>query len=495
MNTRRTFIASAAAATSVGLFSGSATAAPDDYEVVEASGQTIHIEQGDTYENKLIDLTTGGDILLYVTGGDSVIRNIGFKGLYRGGGFMIGIVADSGEVLVDNVYLGDGATKVGDDFVHGPGAVFYHRKANCDVTFKRMNVQGYTNNGFYCSNTPYGGNVHFKNCFGKNNGVSTFRCGDAGDVIENCVAYNDNTDYGDAYYTDWVESNGRPVWVWNGGEVEIKDSHFAAGPYPYAMVAGANGEPGRASVTGGAIEGEIQEASGSTVTTSNVGDNPDLSPPEGVPMSPEAAAAGGSGDSSPDEPSSPDSDPWTEQYGVKHLYEVENTSDSPVEYYLQIEEGTFTRLDYNGAVIDEASTWTEGDKAAGRVAPGETHAWGFNHLLVDVTIEPAENANARVNGKESSLSWYPQEGADGDAWKDIDELLSNGEDGEGSDENDGGGDNGDGDNSDGDGGQDEPPKDPPADEPPAEEDWWTDVPDDGAWLEDFLNSLRERITR
>ncbi len=43
---------------------------------------------------------------------------------------MISINAPSGDVLIENVYLGDGSTKEGESFVHGPGAVFYHRNAS-----------------------------------------------------------------------------------------------------------------------------------------------------------------------------------------------------------------------------------------------------------------------------------------------------------------------------------------------------------------------------
>lgn len=283
-------IAGATVAITGGAAVGTASADKrDDYEVIEATGQTITIGEGETFENTLIDNTDGGSLTLLVEGGDSTIRNVGFEGLYRGTNFQLSITAPSGDVLIENLYLGDGATKEGESFVHGPGAVFYHNDAACDVTFRYCNVQGYPNNGFYCSNTASGGSVTFENCYGKNNGVATYRCGGANDVISNSVAYNDDTDYGPGY-GGYTETDGRPVWVWSPDPVTIEDSNFAAGDYPYALV----------SHQGGTIEFDSGAVSGGTegpVQTGDVGSEPDLSVPDGVPTTAEEAANGTATDS------------------------------------------------------------------------------------------------------------------------------------------------------------------------------------------------------
>nr|WP_164471644.1 hypothetical protein [Halosimplex salinum] len=221
-----------------------------------------------------------------------MVRNVGFEGLYRGDQFVISIEAGRGDVRFENVYMGDGATGDGASGGHGAGAVFLHHDNEADVTFRNCNVQGFPNNGFHCSNTASGpGSVHFDSCFGKNNGVATFRCAGGDDLIEHCVAYTDTTDYGHDG-GDYVETNGRPVWVWNGGPVTIRDSHFADGPYPNAIVAGANDAPGRIRFESGGYRGTIQEASGSTVDVGpDVSNDPDLSVPDGVPTSAEAAAS------------------------------------------------------------------------------------------------------------------------------------------------------------------------------------------------------------
>ncbi|WP_238717519.1 twin-arginine translocation signal domain-containing protein [Natronorubrum halophilum] len=405
---RRSYLKFAGGVAAASGFASTASAAGEDYDVITARGQTIRIGQGETFENKLIDLTNGNSVLLYVTGTNSTIRNIGFEGLHRGDGFMISIDAGYGDILVENVYLGDGSTKEGESFVHGPGAVFMHRNNSADVTFRHCNVQGWPNNGFYCSNTAHGGSVRFEHCFGKNNGVTTFRCASADDAIVGCVAYNDDTDYGRGY-GGYSETNGRPVWVWNGGTVTIRDSHFADGPYPSAIVAGANGSPGRATFESGGIRGNIRRTSGSTVTVgSAVSSDPDLSIPDGVPTSPEAAASGGSGGSSTARGDHED---------LRHTYEfVAEGEDEPTDYYFEIEDGPIEPSTYNGAAIEDDYMWTsdDGTRAAGRLVDGR-HAWEFDTLLVDVTVEGP--AGAIVDDVQSNLDRYPLPGATGDEWK------------------------------------------------------------------------------
>ncbi|QLG48570.1 hypothetical protein [Natrinema halophilum] len=398
---RRSYMKLAGATTAAATLAGTASAGTD-YDVIEARGQTVRIGSGETFENKLIDLTTGESFLLYVEGSNSVIRNVGFKGLYRGDSFMIAINAGPGDVLVENVYLGDGATKEGSSFVHGPGGVFMHKGSEADLTFRNCNVQGYPNNGFYCSNTPYGGSVRFESCFGKNNGVTTFRCGSEDDEIVNCVAYNDNTDYGRGY-GGYGETNGRPVWVWNGGTVTIRDSHFADGPYPYSMVAGANGSPGSVEFQSGGISGQIRRANGSTVSVaSDVSSEPDLSIPEGVPTSPEAAAAGSettdlSGGSDSDQ--SDDENPQ-----LPNVLLVDGSPSDATRYEFSV-DGEIEHSNYEGASIDDEDT-IDGTDVSGSVADWKD-AFRFDGELTDLTVDGP--GSVLVNGEAVDPADYGQQ--------------------------------------------------------------------------------------
>lgn len=396
---RRSYLKLAGATTAAATLTGTASAATDDYEVIKARGQTVRIGRGETFENKLIDFTTGGSFLIYVEGANSVIRNIGFKGLYRGASFIISIKAGQGDILFENIYLGDGATKEGEDFVHGPGAVFMHRGSKADLTFRHCNVQGFPNNGFYCSNTPYGGSVRFESCFGKNNGVTTFRCGSEDDEIVNCVAYNDNTDYGRGY-GGYTETNGRPVWVWNGGTVTIRDSHFADGPYPYALVAGANGSPGSVDFQSGGYRGTIQRASGSTVSIgSDVSRNPDLSIPDGVPTSPEEAASG-SGSTGSSSSSSTDTN---NEPDLPNLLLVEGSPSDATRYEFTV-SGEVEHSNAEGASIDNGDH-IDGSSVQGTVADWKD-AFRYSGELEELTVDGP--GSVLVNGEEIDPADYGQ---------------------------------------------------------------------------------------
>ncbi|AXR81273.1 hypothetical protein [Natrarchaeobaculum sulfurireducens] len=390
---RRTVVKLAGVTTAGAALAG-ATTATNDYEEITASGQTIRIGQGETYENKLFDLTNGNSVLLLVEGGNSTIRNIGFKGLHRGDAFMISITAPSGDVLIENVYLGDGSTKEGESFVHGPGAVFMHRNANCDVTFRYCNVQGWPNNGFYCSNTADGGSARFENCYGKNNGVSTFRVAGGNDRIEHCVAYNDNTDYGPGW-GGYVEDSGRPLWVWPGGTVSIEDSHFAAGSYPYAAVMRGSGS---AQMSGGAIDGNVQ---GNGLQRSSVSSSADLSIPEGVPTSPEEAASGGS-DSGSDGDETPEDD--EDDSDLEHLLLFDGDDADVTRYEFEV-SGELEPSTHNGATIDD-ETRIDGGIAHGVVADWKD-AFRFSGDLEQLTVDGP--ATVSLDGEEIDPGEYGED--------------------------------------------------------------------------------------
>ncbi|RQH00527.1 hypothetical protein EA472_10995 [Natrarchaeobius oligotrophus] len=360
--------------TAAATLSSVTSAGGDDYEEITARGQVIRIGRGETYENKLFDLTNGNSVLLLVEGGNSVIRNVGFRGLHRGDGFMISISAASGDVLIENVYLGDGSTKEGESFVHGPGAVFYHRNASCDVTFRYCNVQGWPNNGFYCSNTASGGSVRFEHCYGKNNGVSTYRVAGGRDAIVDCVAYNDDTDYGPGW-GGYVEDAGRPVWVWPGNTVRIDDSNVASGSYPYAMVLRGNAT---ARMTGGAIRGTVQ---GGGLNRSNVSSDPDLSVPEGVPTSPEEAAAGSKGTTADtDAPTDAEDDDGP----LEHLILFDGDPAGVTRYEFEV-SGSVEKSTDEGASIDDEDV-IDGEFVHGVVADWKD-AFRFSGDLEQLTVD------------------------------------------------------------------------------------------------------------
>ncbi|MDG5760913.1 hypothetical protein QA600_16395 [Natronococcus sp. A-GB1] len=372
---RRSYLKLAGTTTAAAAFAGVASA-DDDYDVIEASGQTIQIGEGETFENTLIDVSNGNGILLNVTGADATIRNVGFSGLYQGGDFAMTINVPAGDVLVENLYLGDGANKSGESFVHGPGAIFLHRDSNADVTFRHCNVQGWPNNGFYCSNTANGGSVRFESCYGKNNGVATFRCASTDDVIVDSVAYNDDTDYSteNGSWGGYTEQHGRPVWAWSPGPVTIEDSEFAAGPYAAALL---THEGGTIDFRSGSYSGDTQ----GQVQTGEVTNDPDLSVPDGVPTSAEEAAAGASQGSR----SRPSTDgPDEEESDLPNRIRFDGDASGATRYEF-IVDGEVVPTTDEGATIDD-DLEIENGTVHGSVADW-VDAFRFDGDLESVTVD------------------------------------------------------------------------------------------------------------
>ncbi|MDQ2052044.1 hypothetical protein RBH26_16325 [Natronolimnohabitans sp. A-GB9] len=381
---RRSYMKLAGATAAATAFTMGASADSDDYEVIEARGQVINIGN-ETFENKLVDVSNGNDIT-FVVDGAATIRNIGVHGLYQGDGFIFSITAPRGTVEFENIYIGDGANKSGSSFTHGPGGIFYHASASANVVFRECNVQGFPNNGWYCSNSASGGSITWERCFGKNNGVSTFRAANRNDTLRECVAYNDDTDYSteNGSWGGYTEDSGRPLWVWQPGGITVEDCHFAAGNYNSAVI---THQGASVRLDGGAVAGGTQ----GSVDTSSAGTDPDLSLPEGVPESAEAAAAGGSGSASS---GSSDEDDEEDADELPHLLRFDgDTSD--VSRYEFVVDGDVEPADYEGAIDD--STEIDGSQVHGVVADWRD-VFRFDGDLEELTVDGP--ATVLVDGEE-----------------------------------------------------------------------------------------------
>lgn len=286
----RSLAAVATAATAIG-GAGTAAAAQDDYEVIEAQGQTITLEEGETWENKLIDMTTGQDIIVTAHSSDWTVRNVGFKGENTSGsGTATFGISDTGggTSTVENVYLGDGAsTGNTNPNGHGQTAFWVAPDHNGHIDFENVNIQKFSDNAIYGSapGNKGGGTIHIDSSFAANCYVSHFRLGTEGSKVTNSSVYVDSSE-------GYV---GRGIWGWAPGTIEVEDCQIEMNGQNTAIVAGANGNPTEVTVaeTDYDEQAGISEEAGSTVQLGDsVGTNPEAFIPEGVPTSPEEAAAG-----------------------------------------------------------------------------------------------------------------------------------------------------------------------------------------------------------
>ncbi|MFA9416658.1 hypothetical protein [Natrinema sp. HArc-T2] len=293
--TRRNYVRSlAAVATATTAIGGAGSAAAkDDYEVIKAQGQTITIDAGQTWENKLIDMTTGQDIVITAHSSDWTIRNIGFKGENQSatGTATFGISDTAGGTCtVENVYLGDGAsTGNGNPNGHGQTAFWVAPDHSGHIDFKNVNIQGFADNAIYGSapGNKGGGTIHIDSSFAANCYVSHFRLATEGSKITNSSVYVDSSE-------GYV---GRGIWAWAPGTIEVENCQLEMNGQNNAIVAGANGNPTEVVVKKSDYDKQagIAEHSGSNVKLGQkVGTSPEAVIPDGVPTSPEEAASGAS---------------------------------------------------------------------------------------------------------------------------------------------------------------------------------------------------------
>lgn len=289
---RRTFVKSLVVAGTTAAAGGVVgTVAADEYETIEAKNQTIEIDSGEIWEHKVIDLTTGNDVIVIAQGTDWTIRNIGFHGRNTSGaGTATFGVADTGgdTSTIEHVYLGDGSDdRNASNTGHGQTAVWVHPDHDGHIDMERLNVQDFADNAIYASapGTGGGGTIHIDSCFAANCHVSHYRLATDGSAVTNSCAYVDGS--GNA---------GRGVWAWAPGPIEVDGCHLAMNGGNYAIECGANGTGATVAVSDTEYDtgfhGGISEIDGSTIDFDDVGTDPDPFIPDGVPRSAEAAAIG-----------------------------------------------------------------------------------------------------------------------------------------------------------------------------------------------------------
>lgn len=283
----RSLAAVATAATSLG--AAGTVAAADDYEVIEASGQTIQVGDGETWENKLIDMTTGGDVVVQAYGADWTIRNIGFKGRNTSGtgSATFGICEQGGSSTIENVYLGDGSDgRNGSSTGHGQTAFWVDPEHSGHVDFQHLNIQNFADNAIYGSSpgNSGGGTLHIDRSFAANCRVSHFRIATEGSKVTNSSVYVDNQE---GY-------QGRGIWAWAPGTIEVENCQLEMNGINNAIAAGANGNPTHVVVEDSDYDEQagIAEHAGSNVELQNTGTDPEAVMPDGVPTSAEEAASG-----------------------------------------------------------------------------------------------------------------------------------------------------------------------------------------------------------
>lgn len=262
---------------------------------VPANERRSKTVDGGILDGLYVDISADGSHFDLDLRGDSpTVRNIGFYGVNSNDSKdQLISVHTTGDALLENIYLGDGAI----DGPHNTG-IFVHLDTTGSVTFRRINVQGFPDNGIYASapghSSKDSGNAEiiFEQCYARNNNTANYRLA-SGQIVDS-VSVSD----GDVPNKSGQGKNSRCVWHKEVGEVLIERCDIdASGPHASQAIMSQDDDPGRRTVVRDsqvAPDGNraYQKHSEDEIVFENVGYDPDTSVPDSVPQSAEAAATG-----------------------------------------------------------------------------------------------------------------------------------------------------------------------------------------------------------
>ncbi|MFC7205396.1 hypothetical protein ACFQJC_17940 [Haloferax namakaokahaiae] len=203
------------------------SATPEYEEITVGAGETYtaRVHSGETFENKLIDISASGATFdIEANGADWVVRNVGIKGVwdqYQKAEPFRARVDAGGTGLIENFYFADGCP---DDEYDGVTGIYVYRTHGGDLTINQTNIQDLPDNAIYASTPGYpretvanrlpgkGGTVTIKNSYAEGCCASHFRVGTTGSRVENCVAVGG--DQGD-----------RGIWA-RFNDIEVANCHL-----------------------------------------------------------------------------------------------------------------------------------------------------------------------------------------------------------------------------------------------------------------------------
>jgi len=265
------------------------------YTVNAGETFTRNITSDKTFENALIDATAdNADVQINAYGSNWTVRNVGIKGKLtsaNGAAFRLQ-VNDGSSALFENVYLGDGAVP------GSHGGVFVPTTHEGTLRIRELNVQYWPDNGEYASapgrseRGGRGGLVEISHSYARNNNIAGFRLGTDRSMVRDSVVVVD----GNVPANSAGQENARGVWAKEGGSIRIENSDLLLA-HPDASYCVWEGDDNSVSLAR-VIDSEVAARNGAdgkyrgNVETVNVGSDPNVEQPPGVPTSAKEAALG-----------------------------------------------------------------------------------------------------------------------------------------------------------------------------------------------------------
>jgi hypothetical protein len=373
-----------------------AAASFDSYELDENERFERRIGDDEQFTNVLIDASAdGATIDIRATGSDWEIRNVGVRGSYNGtiDGSLFTLQVDEGATGVfENVYLGDGGVD------GGYAGAFVPTAHAGELTISQCYIAGWPDNGVYASapgrdeRDGQDGTVRVDSSFAMGNNVAGFRVGTDGSVVRDSVVVVRNDVPAN---TDGAEY-ARGIWVREGATVDIENCDvLLAHSDGSSCVRQSDGEEGLARVIDSQIaaRGDTTRFRGN-VETENVGDDPDLTLPDGVPDDAETAASGDSS-SSQSTGTATETDGDTSDGSTRTIRF--GGGESKRDEYLEYSLTAGADLAGRGDTTDSSSETPDGGQANGTTGGAEdkyTIEGGIESL--EATLTGADDQSARL---------------------------------------------------------------------------------------------------
>ncbi|GAB3036095.1 hypothetical protein [Natronobiforma cellulositropha] len=382
---RRAYLARAGTLATGALATSTSTAAASErsseaYETIRLSRgerRTFEVGNGETFENVLIDCTAGNCWPVVVAHGTNwTIRNVGIEGRLGNTNAIFGVSDRRGNSSVmENIYLGDGAASA-----HRAGlGIWVAPQHRGHIDMRNVNVQEMGDNSFYCSapGGNGGGTVHIDGCYSANSWVSHFRLAEG--RVTDSVAVNDSR-----------HKDGRGVWAWSPGTVEVDGCDLAMNGRHYALHSRGSRLVVSNTQYDTGFNGGTRRVQGGTIDLrGGNGTNPRDVVPEGCPTSAVEAASGARSDAEPGDDGDGD-----EQGAWSTLVVDGREATGTTDYEFTVDGGAIEPTTESGATVDP-QTSVDGGRASGVVA-NWLDAYRFEGRLESLTLEG--EASVRVNG-------------------------------------------------------------------------------------------------
>lgn len=320
---RRAWLACVGGVATIGGRTGIQRGAAANYETITVSSgdrTEISVGDGETFANTLIDITAeGASATISATGSDWTIANVGVRGKQSPTGDEDDIdlcevtVPEDGSATIQNCYFGDGSERgqmAAVDVTHdhaGTLAISNLHAARWAHAGVNATTCGWQRNENWPKD-PGNGTVHIDTSFFENCNVGAVLLPSTGSTVTGTTIIIDGQAPARPFPGGGEGKDMNGIWV-RGDEFaqdEIENTHILVTDElsersPAAITVGESPEYGPPPYGGDVTVANSQlkrkwknyrELGDGTITTERLGEDPKRAPPEGVPMSADAAASG-----------------------------------------------------------------------------------------------------------------------------------------------------------------------------------------------------------